>query len=307
MATPGSDFQHGNPPGAYPPGAYPPGAYPPGALPPGVYPTGALPPGAYPAGALPPGALSPGALPPAGYYAPQDPSAIKGEMGLQKIPMPLGIPNCPPGLEYLTQVDQLLVHQQVELLEALTGFETNNKFQIKNSLGQQIYFAAEENDCCTRNWCGNMRPFDMKIINTFGQEIMSLYRPLRCAGCCCPCCLQEIEVMAPPGQPIGYVIQTWHPCLPKFTVQNEKREPVLKIGGPCCVCGCGDVDFQVTNLDETESIGKITKQWTGLLREAFTDADNFGIQFPLDLDVKVKAVLLAATFLIDFLFFEKSG
>ena len=30
---------------------------------------------------------------------------------------PQAPPNCPPGLEYLTQVDQLLVHQQVELLE----------------------------------------------------------------------------------------------------------------------------------------------------------------------------------------------
>ena len=30
---------------------------------------------------------------------------------------PQTIPNCPEGLEYLTQVDQLLVHQQVELLE----------------------------------------------------------------------------------------------------------------------------------------------------------------------------------------------
>lgn len=26
-------------------------------------------------------------------------------------------PNCPPGLEYLTQIDQLLVHQQTEVLE----------------------------------------------------------------------------------------------------------------------------------------------------------------------------------------------
>ena len=34
-------------------------------------------------------------------------------------------------------------------------------------------------------------------------------------------------------------------------------------------------------------IGKITKQWTGLAKEAFTDADNFGINFPIDLDVKV--------------------
>lgn len=48
------------------------------------------------------------------------------------------IPNCPPGLEYLTTIDQLLVKQKVELLEAFTGFETNNKFTIKNSLGQKV-------------------------------------------------------------------------------------------------------------------------------------------------------------------------
>lgn len=57
--------------------------------------------------------------------------------------IPQGIPNCPPGLEYLTTIDQLLVKQKVELLEAFTGFETNNKFTIKNSLGQKVYWAVE--------------------------------------------------------------------------------------------------------------------------------------------------------------------
>ena len=32
----------------------------------------------------------------------------------------------------------------------------------------------------------------------------------------------------------------------------------------------------------------ISKQWSGLGREAFTDADNFGVSFPQDLDVKAK-------------------
>lgn len=50
--------------------------------------------------------------------------------------------------------------------------------------------------------------------------------------------------------------------------------------------------------DESRSVGRISKQWGGLLREALTDADDFGLQFPVDLDVRVKAVLLGATFLI---------
>ena len=38
----------------------------------------------------------------------------------QWMPAPEGPPGCPPGLEYLTQVDQLLVNQQIELLESKT-------------------------------------------------------------------------------------------------------------------------------------------------------------------------------------------
>ncbi len=55
---------------------------------------------------------------------------------------------------------------------------------------------------------------------------------------------------------------------------------------------------QVLSLDESTKVGRISKQWTGLAREAFTDAENFGISFPMDLDVKIKAVLFGACFLI---------
>lgn len=49
-------------------------------------------------------------------------------------------------------------------------------------------------------------------------------------------------------------------------------------------------------------IGKISKQWTGFVREAFTDFSSFDIHFPLDLDVKMKAVMIGACFLIVSLF-----
>lgn len=56
--------------------------------------------------------------------------------------------------------------------------------------------------------------------------------------------------------------------------------------------------FQVLSVDGSKQVGTITKKWSGFIKEAFTDADNFGIQFPMDLDVTVKATLLGALFLI---------
>ena len=56
--------------------------------------------------------------------------------------------------------------------------------------------------------------------------------------------------------------------------------------------------LQVFSADASRKVGLITKQWSGLLREAFTNADIFGVSFPGSLDIKLKALLLAAAILI---------
>ncbi|CAG9816667.1 unnamed protein product [Phaedon cochleariae] len=222
--------------------------------------------------------------------------------------MPQGIPSCPPGLEYLTMIDQLLVHQKVEILEALTGFETKNKFTVKNSLGQKVYYAVEDSDCLTRNCCGPLRPFDMKILDNYSHEVIHLQRPLACDSCCFPCCLQSMEVSSPPGTIVGTVEQEWSIFCPTFAIKNSSGDTVLRIEGPLCTWSiCGDVEFKIMSGDGNVQVGKISKQWSGLVREMFTDTDYFGITFPMDLDVKMKAVMLGACFLIDAMFFEKSG
>ncbi len=35
---------------------------------------------------------------------------------------------------------------------------------------------------------------------------------------------------------------------------------------------------QVMSADGAQEVGKISKQWSGLAKEFFSDADNFGIQ-----------------------------
>uniref|UniRef100_A0A1B6DDL0 Phospholipid scramblase n=1 Tax=Clastoptera arizonana TaxID=38151 RepID=A0A1B6DDL0_9HEMI len=289
--------QGGYPPaqGGYPPsqGGYPPtqGSYPPsqgGYAPPQGYPA----PGGYPPISQQPTSGGPPGSAPSGWMS--VPSSAPG--------------NCPPGLEYLCSIDQLLVHQKVEILEALIGFETKNKFTIKNSVGQKVFYAVEDSDCCTRNCCGPIRPFGMKILDNYKNQIMYFNRPLACSSCWFPCCLQKLEVFAPVGCLIGSVEQEWSILTPQFSIKNAAGDTVLQIEGPICTFSmCGDVEFNILSRDGGTVVGKISKQWSGLLREAFTDADYFGITFPMDLDVRMKAVMLGACFLIDYMFFEKAG
>ena len=106
---------------------------------------------------------------------------------------------------------------------------------------------------------------------------------------------------------IGSIKQKMTNWAPEYWIKDASGNDILKIRGPCCIIECcNDIDFEVLTLEPEQQIGKITKQWTGALTEMFTDADTFGITFPMDLDVKVKATLLGACFLIDFMYFERN-
>lgn len=63
------------------------------------------------------------------------------------------------------------------------------------------------------------------------------------------------------------------------------------------VCSCFSF-VQVKALNEMTTIGKISKYWSGFVNNVFTNTANFGIQVPVDLDVRIKAVMIGACFLI---------
>ena len=64
----------------------------------------------------------------------------------------------------------------------------------------------------------------------------------------------------------------------RFEITDADGNVALVIIGPWCTWSCaGDVEFKVVTPDEQHEVGRISKQWTGLIKEAFTDMDNFGI------------------------------
>ncbi|XP_077998457.1 phospholipid scramblase 2-like [Glandiceps talaboti] len=232
----------------------------------------------------------------------------------QWMPMPQAPVGCPPGLEYLTQIDQLLIHQKVEMAEVFTALQFLNRFVIKNSMGQQIYYAEEESDECHRQCCGPQRGFIMHVTDNMQQEVIRVVREFKCCAgfkCCAfsDCCAMEVAVEAPVGTIVGYFRQTVSLCAPLYELLDADRNCVLKINGPCCICQnvccTDDVEFEIHSQEDV--IGKISKQWGGIFKEAYTTATNFSLAFPLDLDVKLKALLIGGVFLIDFMYFEQKA
>ncbi|XP_046384282.1 phospholipid scramblase 2-like [Ischnura elegans] len=220
---------------------------------------------------------------------------------------PALIPNCPPGLEYLTTIDQITIYQKKSLLKIFTGCETRNKFTLVNNLGQIIYEAEEESDCLIRFCFGRIRPYEMEVRDNHGNRIIHIYRRLACDSCLFPCYLQKIEVSSADGAVLGTVEQEWSICIPKFTIRDISGNVILRLRGPCITssCCCQDVVFDLLSADGETEVGHVSKQFSGVITELFTDADRFGVQFPIDLDVRVKAVVLGAVFLINSMFFER--
>lgn len=162
----------------------------------------------------------------------QQPVAVSQLQGAGWMQMPPPLENCPPGLQYLAQVDRIICQQIVELLEAFTGWETSNKYAIKNIKGQQLYYAFEESNILLRQMLGPSREFTIHIVDNLNQEVMKIYRPFVfcCAGCCwcANCCGYTVQVEAPPGQIIGIVRQRQSACSSNFDVCDEAGNAQLQ-------------------------------------------------------------------------------
>ena len=74
------------------------------------------------------------------------------------------------------------------------------------------------------------------------------------------------------------------------------------------MCGCGKLSTEFKVLDVKDSdkvVGTIAKIFVPTDEPQHRGEDRFGIDFPDDAAVEMKTVLVAACFLIDYLFFEK--
>jgi len=206
------------------------------------------------------------------------------------------------GLQLLASANNLIISQKVNMTEVLTGFDTANKYKVKNELGQDLFFAAEKSDCCARACLGKWHPWTMIMMTPDGSPIMNMVRPFRCNAHQCCCYLQKVDVFDQNNNFVGTVQQDWTIFRRYLHVTNAQGQIIYELFGPCC----SPWTFRIRLPGNEQEIGQIHKQWAGLARELF-DAEVFGIVFPAGIDLSQKMLLTASVFLIDFLYFERTG
>jgi uncharacterized protein YxjI len=159
--------------------------------------------------------------------------------------------------------------------------------------GTTLYLAAEwEGSFLTRVLLKSLRPFTIYVINPDGSRVLILRRIFRFY-------FHKLDIYDPDGKHLGTIQRQFSILRRMYSVLDNSGLELFQLFGPIL----HPWTFMVRRSGE--EIGSITKKWSGLFKEAFTSADNFGVTFPIELNVTMKSLLLGAVFLIDFVHFER--
>lgn len=198
-------------------------------------------------------------------------------------------------MEKLSSVDGFVVNQRKEWGEILTSFETKNKYAVLDTSGNELYIAVEEGGSTIMRWfLKALRPFEISVWTYDNQLVLRVVRPLRFY-------FHQLDIFDSQGTLLGTIQRQFSLLRRIYSVLDSSGQELFQLFGPILHPWTFEIKKGVSQH------GKITKKWSGLLKEGFTDADNFGVSFPVEWDKKIKALFLGAVFLIDFVHFENTG
>jgi uncharacterized protein YxjI len=197
-------------------------------------------------------------------------------------------------LAVLQQSSELMIVQKRELAE-LFGIETRNKYAIEVN-GAPLAFAAEQGGgglaFLARMFFGHWRRFEIHFFDNARRLVLRAVHPFRFF-------FQRLEVHGAAGQPLGAVQQRFAVFWKRFDVTDPSGRVLLSVSSPLW----RPWTF-VFKRDERE-LARVEKKWSGMLTEAFTDADRFRVAFESpELSLDERSLVLAAAIFIDLQYFE---
>jgi len=201
-------------------------------------------------------------------------------------------------VERFDHYQRLSVRQKKRWLEILLSFEVKNTYEVFDEQGSAVLRVREQGSgflsLLKRLFLGPMRPFHVIVSDVAsGQELLTLYRPFRFI-------FHRLDVSAQDGQVLGAIQKKWSWIRRIYAVHDERDQPAAELFGPVFK----PWTFEIRERER--KVGLIQKRWSGLGKEMFTDADNFGVDLSGIRDGRLKVLAFAAIVLIDIVHFERA-
>lgn len=99
-----------------------------------------------------------------------------------------------------------------------------------------------------------------------------------------------MEIMTAAGELIGYIQKQFSVLKRVYSVFDSNHQEIYTISRP--IWRPWTFEIYQGNVEA----GVISKKWSGLLKETFTNSDNFGIQFPNQATIEQKKYFLVVCF-----------
>ena len=190
----------------------------------------------------------------------------------------------------------VLVHQRLELGEWF-GFETRNKYEILDKHLQPLGYAAEQGrgilQQILRQFFGHWRRFEIHFFDSQRMPTLRAVHPFRWY-------FQRLEVEDVDGKHLGIIEKRFAFFHKSFRIIAPNEQVLFEVASPFW-----RLWTFVFRRQESE-VATVSKRWTGLFAEAFTDKDKFLVDYTdPSLTEQERNLLLVAALHIDLQYFEK--
>ncbi|MBN2406369.1 MAG: hypothetical protein JXJ19_01620 [Elusimicrobia bacterium] len=195
--------------------------------------------------------------------------------------------------------NKLIIKQKKHLGEVLIDWEFVNEYRILSEKGEDIGHIKEQKKSFAhaffiRRW-GSVRNYDIIFYDRFQKQMLMISRPLTFFG------MSKVRVIDGSGRHIGTVKRVFPPFIRKrYLLFDGTGVPLAMIKGSLIRIWT----FNIFDMQGIQVAG-IYKKWSGLAKEIFTDADNFVADMGNIRDDAFRKLILAASIVIDFDFFER--
>jgi uncharacterized protein YxjI len=197
-----------------------------------------------------------------------------------------------------TGYHRLSVRQRKRWWEILLSFEMRNAYDVYDQTQQPVLRVQELGTGVgaffKRIFLGPLRPFRAEVRDAGSQQaVLALHRPFRFI-------FHRLEVSSGSGERVGAIQRRWSWLRRIYVIEDAQGREVADLFGP--ILRPWTFELRV----DQQVLGIISKRWSGLLKEMFTDADNFGVDIARIPDPQLRALAFAATVLIDVVHFERA-